>query len=494
MQTDSRMSRVTATLIPRQQTLRCVEEPTGRSAVGDARPATRRHNLVVVGFDEIVANKYLPCIRAAVEAGHVDSYSVIDLESERATIEERIQGADLKPREVVYLPESGRGSTAQQDQPELIGAALRQLRQPELPMKVYIATEVRAHEAYLRYCVENGIDSLVEKPVLAPLVDGRFAPSRITDVMEELIAQADRTGAKHSVMTLSRYHRIYNGEVLRSLEERVRDWQAPVTSFHLRAAGGVWNLQHEYETRDDHPYRYGYGMMMHGAYHYVDLAVQCLSLNKLVFPDRRFRLEVSSFGAFPADQHLRLPKPAASRFADGHPRWPHAESPAAFFGETDITATFRLVDVASERTLTIGTLSFEQTTPSIRSWQDFPDDVYNKNGRTSSVDLEAQLSTLYSAHVHCYDVPRGQNADKIDAFARLTTRANASLLPDEQYTTVQTFDGLFHSDSNRQLMENWLRGTENRSSLSAHLLPMKVTEALASSLLTPGRPVEIAEF
>lgn len=494
MRTDSRTSPATSTPIPMQPTLHCIEEPGGRDAAPGPRPDTRRHHLVVVGFDEIVANKYLSCIKDAIEAGHVDSYSVIDLESERPTIDERIQGVDLKPREVFYLPESGRGVTAQQTQPELIGAALRRLRLPELPTKVYIATEVRAHEAYLRYCVENGIDSLVEKPVLAPMADGRFAPTRITEVMRELIAQAGRTGAKHSVMTLSRYHRIYNGEVLRSLEERVRDWQAPVTSFHLRAAGGVWNLQHEYETRDDHPYRYGYGMMMHGAYHYVDLAVQCLSLNKLVFPDRRFRLEVSSFGAFPADQHLRIPKPAASRFEDGHPRWPHSAILENAFGETDITATFRLVDVESERTLTIGTLSFEQTTPSVRSWRDLPDDVYNKNGRTSSVDLEAQLSTLYSAHVHCYDVPRGQNADRIDAFARLTTRANASLLPEEQYTSVRTFDGLFHSDSNRQLMENWLRGTENRSSLAAHLLPMQVTEALATSLLTPGRPVEIADF
>ncbi|WP_455360116.1 hypothetical protein [Streptomyces sp. SYSU K21746] len=220
-----------------QPTLQCVEEPVGRAAALGPRPATRRHNLVVVGFDEIVANKYLPCIKDAIEDGHVDSYSVIDLESERPTIEERIQEVDLKPREVIYLPESRRGVTAQQKQSELIRAALRRLRLPELPVKVYIATEVRAHEAYLRYCVENGIDSLMEKPVLAPLADGRFAPSCITETMRELIAQAGRTDAKHFVMTLSRYHRIYNGEVLRSLEERVRDWQAPVTSFHLRAAG-----------------------------------------------------------------------------------------------------------------------------------------------------------------------------------------------------------------------------------------------------------------
>jgi hypothetical protein len=136
-------------------------------------------------------------------------------------------------------------------------------------------------------------------------------------------------------------------------------------------------------------------------------------------------------------------------------------------------------------------LSFEQTTPSIRDWAELPDGLYNVNGRTSSVDMEAQLSTLFSTHVHCYDIPRGVSADGIDAFARVITRANAALLPDEQYVSEESFDGLFHSDSNRRLMEHWLRGSEQRSSLASHLRPMQVTEALASSVLTPGRLVAV---
>ncbi|WP_151898181.1 hypothetical protein [Streptomyces sp. C8S0] len=250
MKTDSRTSRMTSARVARPPALHCEEDPKGRASVLDVRPATRRHNLVVVGFDEIVANKYLPCIKEAIEAGHVDSYSIIDLKAERPTVEERIQGVDLKPQEVIYLPKVSRGATAQQMQPELIEAALQRLRLSELPMKVYIATEVRAHEAYLRYCVENGIDSLVEKPVLAPMADGRFAPTRITEVMRELIAQADRTDAKHSVMTLSRYHRIYNGEVLRSLEERVRDWQAPSprSTCAPPAASGTFSTSTRRET------------------------------------------------------------------------------------------------------------------------------------------------------------------------------------------------------------------------------------------------------
>lgn len=467
---------------------------SGPSKTHEGGRPSSQHHLVVVGFDEIVANKYLPCISEAIDAGYVDSYSIIDLESERPTVEKRIRAANLQPRQIVYLPDPDHRALVEWECRDIIGAALSELSSADLPTKVYIETEVRAHEAYLRYCVDNGIDSLVEKPVLAPMANGRFAPSRITETMKELTEISAHTQAQHSVMTLSRYHGIYNERVISSLRDRMTAWRAPLTSFHLRAAGGVWNLQNEYETREDHPYKYGYGMMMHGAYHYVDLAVQFLSLNKLIFPDRQFKLEVSSFSAFPVDQHLRIPSPTAADLEDHLPRWPNERSEGNHFGETDVTSTFRLVDSQSCRTLTVGTLSFEQTTPSIRTWRHLPESAYNKNGRTSSVDLEAQLSTLYSAHVHCYDIPRGDDADSIDAFAQLTTRANASLLPDEQYTSVETFDGLFHSESNRQLMDNWLEGTETRSSLATHFLPMKVTEALSSSLLTPGQSVEISEF
>ncbi|WP_157876640.1 hypothetical protein [Streptomyces graminilatus] len=443
----------------------------------------------MVGFDEIVANKYLPCIQKAVRSGQIDSYSIIDLESQRSVIEQRVQAVELEPRGIVYL--SDPNSRVRETPQEVIAAAVQRLRTPEVPTMMYIATEVRAHEAYLRFCVENHINSLVEKPVLAPMADGRFKPSYITKTMEELIGLTADSTAEHSVMTLSRYHPIYNQRVIASLRERMERWEAPLTSFHLRAAGGVWNLQREFESRDDHPYKYGYGMMMHGAYHYVDLATQILSLNSALFPELQFKLELSGFGAFPIDQHQRMSRPITRRFQDRGPLWADDADDGLRFGETDVTSTFRLVDIASGRTVSLGTLSFEQTTPSIRNWDELPPDLYNVNGRTSSVDMEAQISTLFSTHVHCYDIPRGVSADGIDAFARVTTRANAALLPDEQYVSEESFDGLFHSDSNRQLMDHWLNGAEERSSLASHLLPMKVTEALASAVLTPGRLIEV---
>lgn len=448
------------------------------------------HQLVVVGFDEIVANKYMPCIRQAVKDGYVDSYSIVDLQSERQAVEARLAGADPQPRKCIYLP-SGRREVMLS--PATVRAALSSARVRGLPCKAYIATEVSAHEPYLRACVEDGVGSLVEKPVVAPMHGERFDPARISSTMAEILAEVQRNRAPHSVMTLSRYHRVYNDRVIASLRKKMLEWSSPLTSLHLRAAGGVWNLEHEYVDRDDHPYRTGYGMLMHGAYHYIDLTVQCLALNKLLMPDRPLRLQLSSFGAYPADQPHRISHRATTLLGGDSPCRMFMHDRFRF-GETDITSTFRLIDADTGTTITLGTLAFEQTTPSIRNWSSFPAGVYNKNGRTSSVDLEAQLSTLYSMHVHCYDVPDGPDADKIGAVADIVTRANASLMPEEPYVAQESFDGLFHSDSNRALMENWLRGTETRSRLDDHYLTMRVTEALALSLRLPGQTVEVDQF
>lgn len=448
--------------------------------------------LIVVGFDEIVANKYLSCIRQAIAQGYLESWALIDLASQQQAIEARLVAAGAKPQAAVYLPDREAYDPAVQMQ--AIDRAVRTVADPARPVKMYIATEVRAHLPYLQYCIDNGIAALVEKPVIAPLAAGRFAPEAITGHMRRLIDDASAAAEQYSVMTLGRYHQIYNDTVIAAVRERMARWGAPLTSLHVRVAGGVWNTQPEFASRDDHPYRYGYGMLMHGAYHYLDLAVQLLSLNAQVFPDQRFALELSSFAAGPTDQHQRVTGTWAAALGDEGPRLPALAGEQHRYGETDVTAAFRLIDADTGRPVTLGTLSFEQTTPSIRTWPQIPDGLYNKNGRTSAVEIEAQIATLYSTHVHCYDVPRGEDADRIDAFACVTERANAALIPGEAYVTSRTYDGLFHSDSNRALMEHWLAGAERRSSLASHLLPMRVTEALASSVHQPGRAVTVTGF
>jgi hypothetical protein len=266
---------------------------------------------------------------------------------------------------------------------------------------------------------------------------------------------------------------------------------APLTSLHISVAAGVWNLHREYEAREDHPYKYGYGMLMHSGYHYVDLLTQFLSLNKLIFPHDTLTLTLSSFVAYPSDQNDRIPKEFSEDFDDNRPDWALLPLNSTKYGETDITTAFCLKNKNSGRTITVGTISLEQTTPSIRSWKELPADTYNKNGRTSSVNLEAQLSTLHSMNVQCLDIPTGVNLqiDRIGAFARVSTRTNANILTDKEYISVKTFSGLFNIDSGRQLMSSWLNCEENKSLLKDHSCAMRTVQAIAMTTQKPGYPI-----
>jgi len=448
----------------------------------------KRNHLVVVGFDDIVHKKYLSCIEDAIDSGFIDSYSIIDLESQRIDIEETISRIKLKPIGVYYLPNpSGKDVYAN---PKDFDPIFREITKHKGKLKVYIATELKAHGGYLKYCIENNIESLIEKPVLAPMKNGQFVPEFIEPTMLYLVREMGKKTAKHSVMTLSRYHKIYNDIVLKLLKQKMIGLNAPLTSFHLRHSGGVWNLHREFETREDHPYKYGYGMIMHGGYHYIDLTVQFLVLNKLIFPDSVFSLTISSYSAYPADQNNRIPKKFSENFADNCPDWP-SRSNSSKYGETDLVTTFCLRKKDTGKVITIGTISLEQTTPSIRAWKNLPLLVYNKNGRVSSVEIEAQLSMLHSVNVQCFDVPKEDDdeVDKISAFARISRRTNASLLKNEKYTTEETRNGLFHSDSNRRLLTAWLRSEEHKSQLADHVLTMRMVQYMAMSIRKPGYPI-----
>ena len=449
-------------------------------------------HLVVVGFDEIVSNKYLPCIESAIQSRKINGYSVIDLITQKDEIETRLQSLKTKPIRTYYLPAptapTKDGWAIESD----FSPIFQDLMHKESKLKVYIATELKAHEAYLTYCIQHGIDCLVEKPIFAPMNNGIFDSSKILPTMDQLLAAANDHPAQYSVMTLSRYHQVYNDVVEQYIKERMFKYNLPLTSLHLRHAGGVWNLHSEYDTREDHPYKYGYGMLMHGGYHYVDLFTQFLALNKYVLPNTDFELSVSSFCAYPKDQSIRFPKEISRQFDDYNPEWWKTHTQYKY-GETDITTTICLRDKASKRTITLGTISLEQTTPSVRCWKRFPDGVYNKNGRTSLVELTAQLSTFFSTSVLCYDVPikNVKKIERIDAYAEVIKRANGSLFRDEEYIRKEEYSGLFHSISNKQLLSNWLNGNENRSRLQMHYPVMTVIQAIGESLKSPGNAYTI---
>src|SRR3989344_2345158 len=446
-----------------------------------------KKHLVIEGFDDIIADKYMDSIEYAILDGHINGYSIIDLFSNQDWIEQKLQKVNVQP-ELKYFIKVSKENNKWADKDDF-QTIFDKIINTKGEIKVYIAAELKAHEEYLQYCVENAIDSLTEKPIFSPIKNGKFDPSLIDEKMKYLMLLAQKSNAKHSVTSLARYHEIYNDKAIEKIKERIIKYEAPITSLHLRFAAGVWNSHIEYENREDHPYKYGYGMLMHGAYHYVDVITQFLLLNYLIFPNDNLQLTLSSYGGFPADQNDRISKKYSTLFDDNKPKWSDKSKYRTDYGETDIVTSFQLFNVTTNKVITLGTMSFEQTTPSIRTWKKIPVKIYNKNGRTACADLEAQLSTLFTLNLKCFDVPAKGEIDHIKAFARIETRANAPLLSGEEFYTKEEFNDVSHNISNRELISNWLAGVEEKSTLQNHFIVMKILQSLAESIRKPGYPV-----
>lgn len=438
-------------------------------------------HLVIIGFDEIVSNKYIDIVNSAIENGTIEGYLVFDLFSQKEEIEQRVEKLQVKPVSTIYL----RDNCWKQEFEDKICVVCC-----EFDIKVYIATEAREHLYYLEWCVNNGVDVLVEKPIFVSMNEGVYDPDELLIDMQRVTKTAEKNKSNVSVMTLGRYHQIYNDIVLDDIRNIASEYNTPITSIHLRHSGGVWNIGDEYDTRDDHPYKYGYGMIMHGGYHYIDLVAQAIEINKLIL-NAELEIELIAFSARPSDQDMRIGKSIYAAIGSD-PQVKLCQEKSCY-GETDISATFRIRKKNDSNTITIGTISLEQTTQSIRNWPRIPYGLYNKNGRVSSVDFELQLSVLASEHVICYDVPAviNSNIDRIDARAEVLKRFNASILKDADYVEKQTFTGIFHSNSNKKLMSDWINDNEKRSNINQHHTVMKLVYLLSKASQSPGEVFRI---
>lgn len=437
-------------------------------------------DLLLVGVGPHAHFKHLPLIQKAVRSGLAASYSILELNTARPRIEELIKTLDVKPMRVEYVPDRrGRGEWYTSDSDAALAALAAEL--PSL--KVVISTEPKAHFPYLKWCIAHRRDCLVDKPITIPMSPDRVIdPGRMTAELTELINLIQENPGVYSVMTPRRYHRVYE-MVRRYVGGWVRRFGVPVTYLSIYHGEGVWNTPTEYIEREDHPYKYGYGKLLHSGYHYVDILARLLDLST---PAGETELDLVSRVARPGDQQAQMaplyPRmegaPAGVEPAAGHP-----------FGDTDVVASFAARKKTTGEVVTLGNLALLQTTTSLRSWWPLPADVYNKTGRFGVEDIRLNLGFLASIHVRILKVPVGGEGRKIKTKDELdvTVWRNGNLLDRSSLDRRYRKEAASYLEDGRwRLFESWLRGRETRSRIEQHLRSVQILEQM---LLSLGQPV-----
>lgn len=165
---------------------------------------------------------------------------------------------------------------------------------------------------------------------------------------------------------------------------------------------GNWPMPNEVILRDNHPYKYGYGKLLHSGYHFVDLISIFLRANKnagLNFDSRELKVSdylTSDFMAyFNGDFYNRLGKEFKNK-----ERKEIFESLDVLdkFGELDVSAIVDYKD-KNGRILTQAVLDMSQSSYSRRAWFEEPKDTYKGNGRIRHEYVEIDVGPLLNVKI-----------------------------------------------------------------------------------------------
>lgn len=427
-----------------------------------------RGDIILVGFGAYARAKYIPLIEDAVSSGRSSAFHVVELDSARDDVDAFFRTRTCKPASLSWVPDLRRRAIWYSGHGEDV---LTALARPGT--KVIVSTEPKAHLGYLHAALGLGLDCLVDKPVVLPMgSNGRPAADRLVGVVAELKEICDRTGSRCVVMTPRRYNAVY--ELIGRYARRAsRNVGMPVTYIGIEHHAGVWNTEEEILCRQDHPYRYGYGMLCHSGYHYIDILSSLLAHNEDNFGSLKVELDVQRATA--ADQVRQIGPDPVRRLRGEAPVAGLMPAPP-FWGETDLVSSGAARRHGSRDTVCLFRLDLLQTSVSLRNWRQLPTNVYNKNGRYGSETIRLNIGPFAAIEARIFKRPHlsTEGPPQLAREAHITLWRNAGFLgraaiEERLYPARDTL--VRNADlraGRKRLFDDWLAGRSGKSSLESH--------------------------
>jgi len=358
--------------------------------------------------------------------------ALVELEDRQADVEQFLQDKRLQPDNLISLPVADRNS------PEIHPKLLAFLEKIKHTVDgVLICTEPKAHKKYILWALQNNIDVLADKPLTAPLVNEQ-GPSQVERDFADIEAALSASTARLCLMTNKRVHAAYQA-VYQQLREFVTEYNVPLTHAELLDGGGMWNFPLEFETRENHPYKYGYGILLHTGFHYVDLLLHYQSVNHLI-GFQEDEIKVHAFGVTPFDAVYQFPQRYYEKL---FPKENFGEEFAALpvekyktYGITDLVSSLQFLKEG--RVVTQSSLSLLQHTLSARAWRPLPDNLYLKNGRLTQNQIHLFCGPLLDVRL-TYCQPDTLAKDETDTYI-LEVQRNTALVGGKSYVREEFTD------------------------------------------------------
>lgn len=272
-----------------------------------------------------------------------------------------------------------------------------------------ISTEPKAHFAYIKYCLENKLNVLVDKPLTAPInatVDINMAKKLEEDFCEikNLYEQVSKENdISLEIQCQRRWHAGYR--FVHDLASKiVKEYNIPITNIQLSHCDGMWNMPDEFLSRENHPYKYGYGKLFHSGFHFIDLVSWFEEINMDLTEKSPNNVELYATSVRPSDffkminsdDYLNLMS------TSNYSNIMNNKNNVNFnkFGELDVSSVIQFKK--NENIISTVVLNLLQNGFSRRSWTKLPKDTYKGNGRVRHESMSIEIGPLMEIKIQSF--------------------------------------------------------------------------------------------
>ena len=453
-------------------------------------------NYIFVGLGPHAKRIYYPFLEKHRMRYDIRLNLLVELKNQEPKVAKFLEQRTLQPDKILYISDN----KANRMGVALDEAARRELDslvQKEKIDGIIISTEPKAHKIYAEWALKNNVNVLMDKPITAPInpsTDIKSAQQIYQDYLD-LEKRLKGSGAKFYVTCQRRNHKGY-AFIKEYLKNFMFDFEIPVSYIDIYHADGAWSLPHAF-NKENHPYKYGYGKLMHSGYHFVDLFAWIAQVNfglKRVCPDSA-KIYTARFT--PNDLFNQIDEKACMKifnrqtihdFYKTYRRQNYDK-----FGELDAFILMQLM--RGQNVVTTGSISLQQNSFSRRGWFDLPEDTYKGNGRIRHERVNIQVSHFLNIQVHSYqsyapgDVTEHGDAGSEDHFDIFVFR-NKKIVGGEAFLKISVGKELkernkqdsYYLGHNEQAREttllNFIEGKNDESELEYH----KFTNQLLSNI------------
>lgn len=359
------------------------------------------NRVALIGLGPHARKVYYPYLSEYFQGDPSASFELlVELKTQQETAAAFLEKQKIQPKRVEFLDADTQLRSGTID--PLAAASLKEHK----INKALIATEPKAHKVYIEECIKRGIHVMTDKPVTAPvgLVTSIEAAENIYNDVARLAEMTDQhPNSRVLVQSQRRNHAGYR-KVFDVLEALIKEYDVPITYISIHHSDGMWNMPDEFVHRENHPYKYGYGKLMHSGYHFVDLLTLLLRLSSQASSKTPDTITLFSQYIRPGDQHTAITEDTYERFfgkatAAAFSDYMHDQK-LHEFGEVDSYS--QLQAMKHGIILTTAQLSLIQTGFSQRAWPILPDDTYKSNGRLRHEYINIHVGPLASVQIHSY--------------------------------------------------------------------------------------------